>query len=105
MQKLQASDRFTILKDGVAFEFEVAEEGGPERSREEGDAEGGERRQRRRGGVRRQKEQGRENQYRRRAVNIEVEVLDGRADEARKQHLPRAVDGSHGDPAGHGCGI
>ena len=83
-----------LAADAVA---EVAEERRPDRPRQECDPEGGERRERGRRRVRRRKEQAGKDEHRGGRVDVEVEELDGRADEAGKQHLSRPVcrpDGS-----------
>ena len=70
----------------------MAKERRPDRPREECDPEG---RHRGQGGSRRigrREEEAREDQHCRRGVDVEVEKFDGRANQARKQHLPRTIN-------------
>jgi hypothetical protein len=68
---------------------EVPEQRGAHGPREERERKRGERLQRRRGRVRRRKEQLRKHQDRGGGVDVEVEELDGGADQAREEHAPR----------------
>src|SRR6185436_4574081 len=78
------------------------------------DAEGGKRGERGRRGIGGRKEQGGKDEHRRGAVDVEVEKLDRRPDEARKQDLRRSVDPREAgavqlfdlaaDPRGRGAG-
>ena len=80
-----------LAADAIA---EVAEHDGPDRPRDERDRECRERCERGGGGVRRRKKQPWKHEHRGRRVDVEIEELDGRADQARKQHLTRRVQGS-----------
>ncbi len=90
-----------LAADAIA---EVAEERGADRPRQKRDAKGGERGERGGGRVGRRKEQPGKNEHCRGRVNVEIEELDGGADEAGEQHLARRIDrrmGPGGDRA-HG---
>jgi hypothetical protein len=67
----------------------VPEHGRAHRSREEGQREGGQRLQGRRVLVRSGEKQLREHQHRGSGINVEIEELDRRADQAREQHPSR----------------
>src|SRR5581483_10948595 len=75
---------------------EVAEQRRADRPGEEGDRERRQRRERRRGRVGGREEQTREDEHRRRRVDVEIEELDGGTNQAREQHLRRAVDAPDG---------
>ena len=79
-----------LAPDAVA---KVAEQRRPNRPRQKRNAKRRQRRERGRRRVGRRKEQPRKHQHRRGGVNIEVEELDGGADQAGKQHLARAIHG------------
>ena len=70
---------------------EVAENGGAEGTREEGDGEGSKRCKSGSRGVGGWKEQPREYQHGSGCVDVEIEELDGGADHAGKQNLPGRV--------------
>ena len=82
-----------LAADAIA---EVAEERRADRPREEGDAKRRERGERGGGRVGRGKEQLGKYEHRRGRVDVEVEELDGGADEAGEQHLAGAVHGQAG---------
>ena len=88
----QRRDERRLASQAVA---EVAEQRRAQGAREEGQREGRERLERRRAGVARREEQLRKHQDGGRAVDVEIEELDRRADQARKQHAA----------LGHGAGI
>ena len=70
----------------------MPEERGADRAREERDGERRQRLKRRRRRVGCREEQPGKDEYRGRRVNIEVEELDGRADQAREEHLARRIE-------------
>ena len=86
----QRRDQRRLAADAIA---EVAEQRRADRPGEERDREGRQRRERRRRGIGGRKEQPREDEHRRGRVDVEVEELDRRADQAGEQHLPRGIDG------------
>jgi hypothetical protein len=72
---------------------EVAEQRRPDRPREERQREGRERLQGRGGRIRLGKEQRREHQHGGCRVDVEIEELDGRADQTGEQNAPRRLHG------------
>jgi hypothetical protein len=96
-------DQRGLAADAVA---EVAEQCRPDRSRQKRDRERRQRSQCRGNRIGRRKEQSREHEHGRGGIDVEVEELDGRADEACKQHLSGAVHdfiGTGGKLLGHGA--
>ena len=92
----EAHDREGEHERGLAADAiaEVAKERGADGTGEEGDAEGGERGEGGAGGIGRGEEEAREDEHGGRGVDVEVEELDGGADEASKENLSWSVDGS-----------
>jgi hypothetical protein len=89
----ECGDQRRLAADAIA---EMTEERRSDRSSEECDAEGSERGEDGGRRIRRGKKEPRENKDCRRRVNVEVEELDGRADQARKQDLAGRVDDTSG---------
>src|SRR5262245_18996266 len=67
----------------------MAEHRRADRSREKRERERRERLQRRRGGIAGREEQLRKHEHGGRAVDVEIEELDRRTDQAREKHAPR----------------
>ena len=86
----QGGDQRGLAAHAIA---EMAEERGSDRAGQERDSERRERGQCGRRRIRRRKEQARKHEHGRRRVDVEIEELDRRADQAGKEHLVRSVDG------------
>ena len=82
----QGGDQGGLAPDAIA---EMPEQSRPDGPREECQRKGRERLQHGRGRIAFGKEQPGKHQHRGRGVNIEIEELDGRADQARKQDAAR----------------
>src|SRR6185437_6947665 len=99
----QGDDQGGLAADAVA---EMAEEGRTDGASKERDAKSGQGVEARRSGISRREEEAGKDENRRGGEDVEIEELDGGADEAGDEHLGRGIDlrGSRGVGSAHGVG-